>query len=180
MADEPKGAAAPAEAPAGKRKLPLKTILVLGAVLGIEAGAISTAFLVAGRPADAKAEHAVEQAEAAADGEKTVTEQVVADKFQNTRSGRTYLYDTEIYVVIKKKNQPRVAEDLEAKTPQVVADIALIFRRAEPAHLLEPTLATLTRQIRAALDERLGKDSEGKSYIEDVLIKKFTQYRADG
>jgi len=62
---------------------------------------------------------------------------------------------------------------------QVASDIATIFRRAEPAHLGEPTLATVTRQIMASLDERIGRDAEGKSLVQEVLMKKCIQYRVD-
>ena len=62
---------------------------------------------------------------------------------------------------------------------QISADIRTIVSRAEPNHLLEPTLATIKRQIKAALDKRLGRDEDGNSRVDHVVITKFTQFRAD-
>jgi len=177
-----KGAPAPADgaAPAGKKKLPIKTIAIVAVCLLVEGVAISGVFMLSGKPhdANAKVDHAA--ADLAADQEKPVELSVITDKFQNTRSGRTYLYDTEIFVVVKTKNKVKVEAQLKATAAQINNDITMIFRAAEPAHLLEPTLATLNRQIRAALDERVGKDTvEGKPLIDEVVIKKFIQFRAE-
>lgn len=165
------------EAAPVKKRLPLKTLLVLAAVLLVEAAAISAAFLLHGGPSSVKGDATIE--DLAAVLEQPVEELVVQDKFQNTKSGRTFLYDTEIYIVIRRKHQKEVQEQLKAMSAQITTDIAMIFRRADPAHLLEPTLATITRQINAALDERLGVDEHGKSRVEQVLIRKCIQYRAD-
>ncbi len=161
-----------------KKKLPLKTIAVLIAVLLIEAGAISAVFLLAGGPADVKGDAAAADKEAQAN--RPVEQLVVEEKFQNTKTGRTYLYETEIYIVVRQKYQDDITEELEAKRSQITTDISTIFRRADPVHLLEPTLATITRQIKAALDERLEPDEEtGESRVMEVLIRKCIQFKAD-
>jgi len=161
-----------------KKKLPLKTIAVLLAVLLIEAGAISAVFLLAGGPANVKGDAAEEDKEAMAN--RPVEQLVVQDKFQNTKTGRTYLYETEVYIVVRQKHQKKVEAELESKRAQITTDISTIFRRAGPVHLLEPTLATITRQIKAALDERLDPEEEtGESRVMEVLIRKCIQYKAD-
>ncbi len=181
MAEQPKAPptkAPPAPEPAAaveKKKLPVKMLGIVGAALVIEAVTICGVFMFASRPAEVKAEGAVKDVAI----EQPVEELVVADKFQNTRTGRTYIYDTEIYILVPKTDQNKVEDELKDMQAQISADVALIFRKAEPAYLLEPTLASLTRHIRAALDQRMGMDPQGKSMINDVLIKKFTQYRAD-
>ena len=80
---------------------------------------------------------------------------------------------------MRQKNQEKIAGQLESMSAQISADIRAIIGLAEPNHLLEPTLATIKRQIKASLDERLGRDDEGQSYVEQIVITKFTQYRAD-
>ena len=166
----------PAEA-APKKGMPMKTILIMVVVLIIEGLAISGAFMFSGKPAAVHAEGLAK--DAAADGLVPVEKLVIADKFQNNRSGKTYLYDTEIWIVVQKRNEDKVDEQLEAMSAQIASDIATIFRRAEPAHLLEPTLATITRQIMASLDDRIGRDAESKSLVQEVLMKKCIQYRVD-
>jgi len=179
MAEKPqKESAAPAEpATPPKKKFPLKTMLILVGVLLLEGLAISAAFMLSGGPAKLEANTAAEDAAAAA--EMPVEELVVADRFQNTRTGRTYLYDTEVYIIVRTKHQDRVKKSLESMKAQIATEIGTIFRRAEPSHLLEPTLATLQRQIKASLDETLGKDDQGNSVVEKVLITKCTQIRLD-
>lgn len=180
MAEQDKKAEAAApEAAAGKKKFPMKALVILLAVVLIEGIAISTAFMVSGKPAEVSAAPGAEKDEALK-LEQPIEELVVSDKFQNTRTGRTYLYDTEVYIVVKQRHLEQAKVILEAKKAQIRQDIRTIISRAEPAQLLEPTLATLTRQFQAALDEKLGRDAqEGKPLIEKVLITKCTQFRVD-
>ena len=72
-----------------------------------------------------------------------------------------------------------VEEKLEAMKAQIRADIAVIFRAAEPTQLQETSLATLKRQIRAKFDERFGRSADGEEFVQEVLIAKCTQFRAD-
>jgi flagellar basal body-associated protein FliL len=163
--------------PPKKGGLPMKTLAVMSIALVIEAVAISGAFMFAGKPAEVKADKLAQ--DEAAKGEEPVEKQIIEEKFQNNRSGKTYLYDTDIWIVIRAKDEAKVDEMLERMQAQIAADIAMIFRRAEPSQLLEPTLATLQRQIKAVLDERMGTNPDGKSMVQQVLMKKYTQYRAD-
>lgn len=165
------------EQPAKKGGLPMQTLAILGAAMLIEAIAIIGVYHFASGPQKVKADTAAE--DVAAQAEQPVELELITEKFQNTRTGRTYIYDTEIFIVIREKDKAKVEEGIKRMAASVGTEVATIFRRAEPAHLLEPTLATLTRQIHAVLDERLGKDQDGKSMIQQVLIKKCTQFRVD-
>lgn len=160
-----------------KGGLPLKTALILTAVLLLEGVLIVSAFMLYGGPADVHADPAV--ADEAAKAEEPIEIQVADQRFPNTKRGRTYLYDTEVYVVVKRKNEEQITAKVELMSAQINADIREIIGRADPSHLLEPTLATLRRQIQARLDERLGLDEEGRTYIQSIVITKFTQFRAD-
>jgi len=162
---------------APKKKLPLKTLAIFASVMLLEGGVIATVFMLSGQPAQVKGESAADLV--AQQGEKPVELMVIEDRFQNTKTGRTYLYQTEVYVVVKQKHKDVLSKRIEAMQAQIKDEIGLIIRRAEPAHLLEPTLATLKRQVNAKLDELLGPDEAGNSRLEKVLIPKVTQYRAD-
>ena len=164
------------ETPSPGRKLPLKTILILAAVLVIEAAAISSAFLFARGPSRVEASGAA--MDDLAHLEEPVEKLVVADKFQNIKTGKSYLYDTEIYVVVKRKHEGNIDKIINEMSAQIAADMSIIFRRAQPAHLLEPTLATLQRQIKAVLDKRIGRDEDNNRIVLEVLITKCTQFRA--
>ena len=160
-----------------KKGMPVKTLLLLGGVLLIEAAVITVAFVAFGSPAKVKAEGA--EVDEQAIQEQPVEELVVAGRFPNTKRGRTYIYDTEVFVVVKRKHHEKIKEKIEGMAAQINGDVRVIIGRAEPNHLLEPTLATLKRQIRASLDQRIGVDEDGNSRIQDVVITRFTQFRAD-
>lgn len=173
-----KDAKADAGTPAsGGRRLPLKAIIILAVALLIEGIAITGAFMFAGKPADVRADPA---AQTEADlAEKPVEVMVIADKFQNNRSGRSYIIDTEIYVIVRQKNASGFEASLKGTEAKVAADMAMIFRKAEPNILLEPGLETINRQIHAKLDESFGMDPTNKPIIDQVLIKRFTQIPID-
>ncbi len=177
MANNAKPEAATAEAtPQQRKKLPLKTVLVLAAVLLLEAAAISTAFLVAGGPAGAQAQGITPDHEA--ELQQPAELLVLEDRFPNNKRGTTYIYDTRIFVVVRKKHESDIAKQIESMKAQISDDVRLLISQAEPSQLLEPTLATLKRQIRAALDQRLTPDEEGNSRVDEVLVTKFIQIKA--
>ena len=163
-----------AEAP--KKKLPIKTILVVVAALLIEAGAIVGVFMFAAGPSPVQADGM--SGEAVLTGEQPKEVLVVSDKFQNTRSGRAYLYDTEVWIVIKAKFEDQVTARKDSMQAAIKSDVTTIFRRAEPSHLRESELATLTRQIQAALDKRFGYDPEGNSFVQDCFLAEFKEFPA--
>lgn len=155
----------------------LKTLLVLVVILALEGAAISAVFLLSGGPDDARAEGAAE--DAAARAEDPVEVLVIADKFQNTRTGRSYLYDAEIYIVTQRRHRDAIEQDIDAMEAQLASDVATIFRRAEPAHLMENELATLKRQLEAAFNRRFGHDEEGDPLVQEVLVPRMMRYRGD-
>ncbi|MEZ6190842.1 MAG: hypothetical protein R3C45_06065, partial [Phycisphaerales bacterium] len=143
----------------------------------IEGVAIAAVFMIAKGPEPIQADAALSDELASA--EKPVEVLVIQEKFQNTRTGRSYLYDTEIYVIIRNKHMDKVDETIQSMQAQLSTEIATIFRRAEPAYMMEPDLATLSRQVGAVLVQKLGVDSEGEPYVMGTLIKKCIRIRAD-
>ncbi len=169
--------AAPAAAAPPKKGLPIKTIVILVGVLVLEAATVMVVFMIAGKPPDVTA--AAPEEDPALKLEEPVEELVVEDRFPNLTTGVSYIYDTQVYVVVKAKHQERVKEDLEKMRARIATDISQIISRAQPAHFAEPTRATLSRQIKAALDERLGKDADGELIAQQVLINKMLRYKVD-
>ncbi len=157
--------------------LPIKAIIMVAAILLIEAGTILGTMWLSGGPTEVKGQGI--DADLKAEQNELVEVLVVQGKYDNQRTGRTYLYDSEIYATVRRKNEAKFKEELETMKTQISVDVQTIFRRAEPSHFQEPTRATLTRQIKAVLDERFGKDAEGEPLIESVLIGKCLPYRAD-
>lgn len=174
MADErPKDEA---QAPA-KKGLPIKTLLILAVALLVEGVAITGVFMFAKGPETIKADASLP--DELADLEREVEVLVIEEKFQNTRTGRSYLYDTEIYVIIRNKYVEEVDQSIQSMQAQLSTEIATIFRRAEPSYLMEPELATLTRQIGSVLTQKIGLDSDSEPYVLGTLIRKCIRIRAD-
>ncbi|MEM1099779.1 MAG: hypothetical protein AAGH92_13460 [Planctomycetota bacterium] len=172
----PEDAANPEEA-APKKGLPLIPIILVAAIMFVEAAVIAAVFLLAGGPSEVKADGNLEDLQA--ELEQPVTVLVVADKFQNTKSGQNFLYDTEIYATVKAGQKEIAEEQIEAKRAKVLGEIMVIFRRAEPAHLHEPELSTLTRQVRETLQRKFVHTPTGEPLFQDVIIGKCTEFAAD-
>ncbi|MEX2673578.1 MAG: hypothetical protein WD294_15880 [Phycisphaeraceae bacterium] len=163
---------------ASNRTSALKAILILVAVLALEGATIGVTMWLSG-PSSAKAEEKAVEGEAAE--AELVELLVVRDKFPNLLTGRQVLYDMEVYITVLQKDnvEDRLKNRLEARSAQVIMEIATIVRRGEPGIFNESTLATLRRQIHAVLDERLGMNEEGESFVQAVLITRCTPFRAD-
>ncbi|MFI4862142.1 MAG: hypothetical protein ACIAXF_15865 [Phycisphaerales bacterium JB063] len=186
MADDPTPEANDA-APA-KKKLPLKTLIVILVVMIVEGALFGGLYMVFGNsPGKAQAQEAVDDTLAAEEEEVEIM--LIADKFQNRRQGsQSFLYDTTIFVLVKRKNlgtdeQIEAGEGFEATVEgnlgRVRAELVSIFARAEPSHLNEPELNTLRRQILDAMRKRFGNDPDGEPYILDVVISDWKRYDSD-
>ena len=159
-----------------RKMLPVKTILTLVLLLLIEAAAISLAFVIAGGPADVQAYQA--KPDESAEEQKRVEVLVIEDKFANTKRGKTYLYDTRIVIAVRNRDKDEIEAQIEGMKSKITENVRTMISRAEPNQLLEPTLAALKRQIHANLEHLLDSDST-EPRIEEVMIPKFTQHRAD-
>ncbi len=177
MADE-KNENEAAKTEGTKKKFPLKTLLMLGGVLLLEVVTVFIVITMAGGPAPVSADRAGANL-LVDDGNKEAEELVIEERFANSRRGDVYLYDSEIYVVIRKKHQDKVKADLKSMSAQIHSDILTIFRRADPSFMHEDELQTLSRQIKAAMDNRLGTDVDGEPVVRRVLITRCTEYRID-
>jgi flagellar basal body-associated protein FliL len=175
MAEDTRKTEAAAEGKKGSGKL--KAIIIVAAVLMIEGLTIVGTMMLSGGPSEAQGEGIAK--EAAQQQNQIVEALLIDDVFENHRTGRPFRYDTEIYVKVRQKNLDQFKEELEAMKNQVRVDVGVIFSRAEPGHFQEPTRATLTRQVKAMLDERFGEAADGEPVIEGVLIAKCMGFRGD-
>jgi hypothetical protein len=155
-----------------------KTAIILVAVLALEGGTVAvTMWLSQPKQAEAKALHADDPMEL--EKKKIVETALATGKFPNMKTGRNILYDMEIFITSRKGDEAHVKQVMDSSKAQIGMEVATIIRKAEPEWFGEPTLATLRRQIKAAMDERFGKDVEEKPIVQEVVITKCTPYRAD-
>ena len=140
-----------------KKRSPLKLILVVGGILVLEAVVIIGAMMFLGGPPDVEAAEVPAVLDAPED-EQIVEILVLDAKLPNNKSGVTYLYDTEIYVQVKKRYETEVAEELQQFRNEIKSEITAIWRTAEMRHFQEPRLESVTRRIQTMLSDRFGVD----------------------
>ncbi len=165
MAEEAKVEATPT-----KKGPSLKLIIVIAGLMVVEAvGVIFLVGMLGPKPQSAVAEV---HGEDGAEQQSSVEIELVDERFQNMQTGRVWIWDMKIFLKVKKKNAEFVKGELEQRNAEILEGISQIVRRAQHSHLKEPELTTLSRQFAAYLDKSLGKDPDGNSRIERILIPK--------
>jgi flagellar basal body-associated protein FliL len=202
MSDKPdkKPAAAPAAAaPAADSKesgkkagggLLSKTPVLMGAVMLLEAVVLIAGFKFLGggaKPAAAATE-SPEGAEGGTkdehgenvkpkDKKKTVELQLLEFRATNKVSGRTLLFDVNIFVVVKGEREESVKQTVTDRKALITDRVRTIIAQSDPEKLgggVEPGLETLRRQVKYQLDEIIGE-----GMIEEVLVPRCIPFRAD-
>ena len=167
------------EAQSGGKK-PIKLILGVVIILGLEIGTIFITAMMTNKPKLATADpFKTSQLD---EGERIVEVPVIKGRFPNRKSGRSMLYQTEITVQVKKKNEEKVKQLIEENQARIKMSVGTIWRNAEPRHFNEPYLSTLTRQVRETLEKIIDANlPEGEnSRVEGVLIPTLTGFPSDG
>jgi flagellar basal body-associated protein FliL len=172
----PPAAAAPAKAE--KKGLPIKTIGVVAGLMIAEAAGVFF-FVSATGPRSQSAGAQTIQGADQADLDASVEVPLIEDKFQNMQTGRVWIWDTEIVLKVRARNEAYVTKELEKRHAEIGEGIALIFRRSPHSNLKEPGLETVNRQVAAYMNQVLGKDGEGKDRLDRVVIPKCKGFPAD-
>jgi flagellar basal body-associated protein FliL len=108
---------------------------------------------------------------------KTVELPVLDFKAQNKQSGRTFLYDVSVFVVVKTEFGDKVKETIKAREALIKDRVRTIIAQNDPEKLgggSEPGLETLRRQVKHQLDEIVGD-----GMIEEVLVPRCIPFRTD-
>ena len=169
MADkkESKSDADGGEAPA-KKSGGMKLIIIVALLLGVEGGLLYF-FFARGAPKQVEAAEPVVVSNP--EDEKLVELLVLDDRLVNDRTGISYLYETEIYVKVRKKDESWVKDEIERSKNEIRAKVGGIWRTAEPTHFQEPLFETLTRRVETVLRERFDhKSTDGKSVVDRCVL----------
>ncbi|MDZ4829896.1 MAG: hypothetical protein SGJ09_06815 [Phycisphaerae bacterium] len=160
----------------GAKKKGSKVGLITVVLLVVEAAVFGAAFMVLGKPKSVEATAPVVVKDP--EEEKLVEVLVINDKLANDRSGLTFVYPTEIYVQVKKKEETWVGEEIERFRNEIRADVTAVWRTAEPHHFQEPKLESLTRRVEALLRERFDKHNpDGEAVVAKCVIVSGTGIR---
>jgi hypothetical protein len=163
--------------PTARPKPPLKIIGAVAALMLVEAAGVYVLVGMSGSRAQTVAAE-IKGADQAGQGQAVEIE-LVDDKFQNMQTGRVWIWDTQVVLKVKKKNQPVVEEALAQRASEIKEGVAQIMRRAQHSHLREPELTTLNRQLTAYLDKTFGPDADGNTRVERVMIPKCKGFQME-
>jgi flagellar basal body-associated protein FliL len=152
-----------------------KTLVLVIAIVVLEVATVGVTYMLMGGPKPAEASSA--EPDPQLDETRLVEIALVSDKFPNTRTGKTFVYDADVLIVVQRRHQEKAAKVIESSKAQITEDIRQIISRADRSELNESTLATVKRQIQARLEQRLGRDTEGKAIVDQIVIRKFTEFQ---
>src|SRR5437899_4499320 len=182
MADKKEQAPAPAapaaEAKPEKKGLPIKTIGIVAGIMVAEAVGVFLFVSASGPRAQGAAAQTI-KGEDQADLDASMEIPLLEEKFQNMQTGRAWIWDTEIVLKVRARNEAYVTKELEKRHAETAEGVALIFRRSPHNNLKEPGLETINRQVTAYMNQVLGKDADGKERLERVVIPKCKGFPAD-
>lgn len=204
MSDKPDKKAAEA-APADKKEggkaagggLLAKTPVLMGIIMLVEAVVLFAGLkFLGGGPKSADAAEAADgHGDAHADGhggddhgkggkdgkpkdkKKTVELQVLEARFPNKVSGRTLLFDVNMFVRVRGEQEEQGKKQLADNKALISDRVRTIIAQSDPEKLAggsEPGLETLRRQVKYQLDEILGD-----GVIDEVLVPRCIPFRAD-
>lgn len=160
-----------------KRRLPMKMMVVVASIMLLEgAGVFLFVTMTGGGAASAVAVEGGDEA----DRESTVEILLCKDRYQNMSTNRLWRWDAEVYMKVRKKNEPFVTETMEHRAAEIQAGLAQIFRSAQHSHLKEPELKTITRQLTAYVNEIFGEDPDGMPRVDRVMITTLNGLPTDG
>jgi flagellar basal body-associated protein FliL len=166
-----------AESDGGKKRLPIKTIAIVAALLVAEAAVVVGIIMMWGQPSDVRAQGLASEDRAA--GEQMTEVLIVNDKFPNHHTGRVFLWEAEVQIKVRQKHLEFVKRVVEERAAEIKTNVAKIFRSAHHNHLKEPQLETLTRRLEEMLRDVFGQDAEGEERVVEVLIPKCVGFPAD-
>lgn len=165
-------------ASAETKKGPGKTVGIIAALMIAEAAGVYFIMQATGPKHAEATDVAIEGADVHVE-DVSVELPLMGDKFQNLQTGRVWVWDAEIVLKVKSKNESFVAEQLQSRAAEIKEGVSMIFRKAQHSHLKEPGLETLNRQLTAYVSDLLGKDSDGQERFDRVVIPKCKGFPAE-
>jgi flagellar basal body-associated protein FliL len=158
------------EARAGKGGLSVKVLAAILAIMAVEGvGVFLFVTMMSSKPKDAAAE-VVSDAD---DPEALVEILLTEEQYQNMTSNQVWIWEAQIYIKVRRKNQEFVQGQLEQRAAEIQEGITQIFRRAKLTELREPDFRTGSRQLTALVNDVFGNDADGLPRVERLVIAKL-------
>lgn len=160
----------PEESAKGSGKLSIKVLAIIAAIMAVEGvGIFLFVSMMSSTPKDAAAELLTDEN----DPDALVEILLTGEQYQNMTSNQVWIWETEIYLKVRRKNQDFVQRTLENRSAEVQEGITQIFRRAKLTELREPDFRTGSRQLTALINEIFGNDADGLPRVDRLVIAKL-------
>ncbi len=158
-----------------KSKLPLKTILIILAVLLLEGGTITVFMVLKGGPTAAEGTNPIE-GDTQVDL-KEFAEVTLADSFNvdNYMGGKTRLVITmEVCAKVAKEKGDEFKAIVEAHKTEIKDTIRSFVASAHPDQIKDPKLQVIKREIQTSVEKIVGE-----GMIQEILVSSWQSYTAD-
>ena len=152
-----------------KRKVPLKSAVILAAIMLLEAG-LFVAWMAVAQPNNAGAAQGAVVAPQPVDND--VEQQVLNFRAPNWKSGPAIYYQLTISVVCRQADIKLLTAKCEKHQGRIRDRLRAIIARADPELFREEELTTLKRQIFTMIEEVVGE-----GLIKKVLIPEYDVFR---
>ena len=150
----------------GKESGSGRTALIVAAILSIETIAAVAALRLLGH--EPERSHAfVDGTVPAVDHDRVIEVLVLDARLPNARTGEALLFDTEIYMQVRARDEAVARRELDQFANEIRSEMISIWRTSEPHHLEEANLGTLTRRVTDAMRSRFEPTIDG----EDIVLK---------
>ena len=151
--------------------------MMVAAMLVGEAALIVGVMMVLGGPSKVQAIDVEGEVDP---GEEPTELAVLHEKFTNTSTGRVWVWDVELLMVVQKRHEEKVQEVIAAQDATIRTGIGELVAGASHQSFNEPGRPTLTRQVREYMRRLVGRDmASGDEIVIDVLLPKVTGFPTD-
>lgn len=157
--------------PAQHKGLPIKTILFVSVIMLLEAGGVYIFLRMTGRAPEVASATLMEDDQ---NQDTPVEVQLITGTYTNMSTNQNWMWEIDIYLKVKRRNEELVNKTLERRKAEIAEGVGLIIRKAQHAHLKEPELLTIQRQLGALVEDIFGTDPDGEPRVERVIIAKCT------
>jgi len=158
-----------------KSKLPLKTILVVLAVLLLEGGTITVFMALKGGPKSVEGTHPIE-GEVRVD-QKNYAEVILAESFSvdNYMGGKTRLViNMEVCAKVTREKEEEFKGLVDSRETEIRDAIRTLVSSAQPDQIKDPKLQVIKREIKTGVEKIVGE-----GLIQEILISSWQSYTAD-
>ena len=158
-----------------KSKLPLKTILIILAVLLLEGSTITVFMVFKGGPKPAEGTNPIE-GEAQVE-QKEYAEVILAENFSvdNYMGGKTRLViNMEVCAKVVREKEKEFEGLVDSHETEIRDAIRTLVSSSQPDQIKDPKLQVIKREIKTGVEKIVGE-----GLIQEILVSSWQSYTAD-